>query len=159
VISFIHKGDPFPFIATIGIIVFILGFIPVFGFLISSLPIVLLGFNYGGMEVVAAIVIMIAVVHAVEAYYLNPKIVSAYMEFPVFISFVVLLLSEHFLGFIGLLIGVPLFYILLDLMKDFDLYINKISKISQTIDTQKTSTKDAIHKNIRLSRSGKRANE
>ena len=111
------------------------------------------------MQVVAAIVVMIAVVHAIEAYFLNPKIVSSYMEFPVFITFIILLLSEHFLGFIGLLIGIPLFYILVDLLKDFDLYIEKIKKISHTIDVQKSSTKEAIHKNIRLSRSGKRASE
>jgi predicted PurR-regulated permease PerM len=47
---------------------------------------------------------MIILVHAVEAYYLNPKIVSSYMEFPVFITFLILLVSEHFMGFVGLMI-------------------------------------------------------
>lgn len=103
--------------------------------------------------------IMIAVVHSVEAYYLNPKIVSSYMEFPVFITFLILLVSEHFMGFIGLMVGVPLFYIFLDIAKDFDEYVVKIQKISNTIDTQKTNTKEAIHKDIRLSRSGKRSSE
>lgn len=159
VISFIHGGNSFPFIATLGIVVFIFGFIPVLGFFISSVPILIIGFNYGGMNVIAAIIIMIAIVHAVEAYYLNPKIVSSYMEFPVFITFLVLLLSEHFFGFIGLLVGVPMFYIAVDTIKDLDLYVDKIKKISHTIDTAKTSTKEAIHKNIRLSRSGKRGAE
>jgi predicted PurR-regulated permease PerM len=159
VISFIHGGESFPFIATLAVIVFILGFIPVFGFLISSLPIVLIGFNYGGTDIVIGILIMITIIHAVEAYYLNPKIVSSYMEFPVFITFVVLLLSEHYMGFIGLLIGVPLLYIIVDLFKDIDLYVTKIQKISHTIDVQKVATTDAIHKNIRLSRSGKRSSE
>lgn len=99
-ISFIHGGDSFPFIATLGIVVFIFGFIPVLGFFISSIPILIIGFNYGGMNVIAAIVIMITIVHVVEAYYLNPKIVSSYMEFPVFITFLILLLSEHFFGFV-----------------------------------------------------------
>ena len=159
IISFIHGGETFPFIATLAVIVFIFGFIPVFGFLISSFPIVLIGFNYGGLDVVAAILIMIAIIHTVEAYYLNPKIVSSYMEFPVFITFVVLLLSEHYMGFIGLLIGVPLLYIIVDLFKDIDLYVTKIQKISHTIDVQKVTTTEAIHKNIRLSRSGKRSSE
>lgn len=158
-ISFFHGGDTFPFIATLGITVFIFGFIPVLGFFISSAPILIIGFNYGGLDVVAAILVMIAIIHAVEAYYLNPKIVSSYMEFPVFITFLVLLLSEHFFGFVGLLIGVPLFYIFLDSIKDFDLYVEKIKRISKTIDTAKTTTKEAIHKNIRLSRSGKRGGE
>ena len=97
IISFIHGGQVFPFIATLAVIVFIFGFIPVLGFFVSSIPILLIGFNYGWMQVVAAIVVMIAVVHAIEAYFLNPKIVSSYMEFPVFITFIILLLSEHFL--------------------------------------------------------------
>lgn len=102
---------------------------------------------------------MIILVHAVEAYYLNPKIVSSYMEFPVFITFLILLVSEHFMGFVGLMIGVPLFYIFIDIAKDFDEYVIKIQKISNTLDVQKTSTKEAIHKGIRLSRSGKRSSE
>lgn len=43
---------------------------------------------------------MIAIVHAVEAYYLNPKIVSSYVHFPVFITFIILLISEHLFGLI-----------------------------------------------------------
>lgn len=105
------------------------------------------------MEVVLASLVMIAFIHAVEAYYLNPKIVSSYMEFPVFVTFAILLISEHFMGFVGLLIGVPLFYILIDVLRDADGYIEKIKKISHTIDTAKITTKEAIHKNIRLSRS------
>ncbi len=157
-ISFIHGGETFPFIATIAMIFFFFGFIPVLGFFISSIPLILIGFNYGGMTVIAEIALMIAIVHAVEAYYLNPKIVSSYMEFPVFITFIILLLSEHFFWFIGLLVGVPLFYIALEFFRDFDSYISKIQRISHTIDTAKTTTKEAITKDIRLSRSGKRAN-
>lgn len=69
---------------------------------------------------------MIAVVHIVEAYYLNPKIVSSYIHFPVFITFMILLISEHYFGLIGLLIGVPLFSILVSFLEDFDLYINEV---------------------------------
>lgn len=155
-ISFIHGGEAFPFLATISVVVFIMGFIPVLGFFISAFPILLIGFNYGGVNVIAEICVMVAIVHAVEAYYLNPKIVSSYMEFPVFITFLILLVSEHLFGFVGLLIGVPLFYILLEFFKDLDRYVTKIKRVSQTIDTAKTTTKEAITKDIRLSRSGKR---
>lgn len=133
--------------------VFILGFVPVLGFILSSIPILIVGYNYGGAPVVWMVVAMIAIVHAVEAYYLNPKIVSSYMEFPVFVTFIILLVSEHAFGFVGLLIGVPLFYILIDVARDVDAFVNKVKKVSTAIDTTKTSTKEAIHKNIRLSRS------
>lgn len=153
VISAIHGGDVFPYISTLGVMVFILGFVPVLGFILSSIPILIVGYNYGGASVVWMVLAMIAFVHAVEAYYLNPKIVSSYMEFPVFITFLVLLVSEHAFGFVGLLIGVPLFYILIDVARDVDAFVNKVKKVSTAIDTTKTSTKEAIHKNIRLSRS------
>lgn len=109
---------------------FICGFIPVFGTFISGVPILILGYGYGGFPVVLACVAMIAFVHAVEAYYLNPKIVSSYVHFPVFITFIILLISEHVFGLIGLLVGIPIFLVLLSLIEDLDSYINQIkSKI------------------------------
>lgn len=152
-ISAVNGGDVFPYVSTLGVMVFIMGFVPVLGFILSTVPILIVGYNYGGQPVILMLAVMIAVVHVTEAYYLNPKIVSSYMEFPVFITFLILLVSEHFFGFVGLLIGVPLFYIIVDVAKDLDLFVNKVKKVSSAIDTTKTSTKDAIHKNIRLSRS------
>lgn len=103
-----------------------------------------------------AIISMAIFIHAVEAYYLNPKIVSSYMELPVFLTFLILLVSEHIFGFVGLLIGVPLFYILVDVLKDFDQFITKISHASNLFRETKEDTKEAISHDIRLSRSGKR---
>jgi predicted PurR-regulated permease PerM len=71
---------------------------------------------------------MIAFVHAMEAYYLNPRIVSSYVHIPVFVTFIILLLSEHFFGLIGLLIGVPLFIITLGFVEDIDKHISYIKQ-------------------------------
>lgn len=71
---------------------------------------------------------MIILVHALEAYILNPKIVSSYVHFPVFITFLVLIISEHLFGLVGLLIGIPLFSILIDLFDDLDTYISSIRR-------------------------------
>lgn len=122
----IFNGGAFPFIITLSLIVFICGFIPVFGTFLSWVPILILGYGYWGIPVVIALITMIAIVHAVEAYYLNPKIVSSYVHFPVFITFVILLISEHAFGLLWLLIGVPLFSILIWLVEDFDVYISTI---------------------------------
>ncbi len=85
------------------------------------------GNEYGGeMGIVLACISMIFFVHAIEAYYLNPKIVSSYIHFPVFITFLILLISEHLFGLIGLLIGVPLFAIILSFIEDFDGYISSL---------------------------------
>jgi predicted PurR-regulated permease PerM len=128
IMSIIHGGGSFPFIFTLALIVFIAGFIPVFGTFLSGIPILILGYGYGGIPIIFAIIAMIAVVHAVEAYYLNPKIVSSYVHFPIFVTFVILLIAEHFFGLIGLLIGVPLFSILIGLVEDLDHYTDQIKK-------------------------------
>lgn len=104
IVSFFHGGETFPYIITLGVIVFIFGFVPILGTFLSAIPIFIIGYNYGGVSVIMAIVGMVAFIHAVEAYYLNPRIVSAYMELPVFLTFLILLISEHIFGFVGLLI-------------------------------------------------------
>ena len=81
---------------------------------------------------------MIAIVHAVEAYYLNPKIVSSYLHFPIFITFIILIISEHLFGLMGLLIGVPLFSIIIGLIEDLDKYLDEVKKKVKNI--PKTST-------------------
>ena len=126
IIGLLISGSTFPYIITIALMVFILGFIPVFGVFLGSIPIIIIGYGLGGWPVVIACILMVLVVHVVEAYYLNPRIVSAYVHFPVFITFVVLLLAEHTFGLIGLLIGVPIASILIDLTEDIDGYINDV---------------------------------
>lgn len=96
--------------------------------MLSGIPIIIIGYGFGGFGAVIAIMTMILLVHAVEAYILNPKIVSSYVDFPVFITFLILIVSEHFLGLVGLLIGVPLFSIFLSFSEDLDQYIIKMKK-------------------------------
>ena len=128
IISFMHTGGNFPYIITLSLIVFIFGFIPVFGTIISGIPIIIIAYSFAGIWAVLWVLVMISIVHAVEAYYLNPKIVSSYVHFPVFVTFLILMVSEHYFGLIGLLIGVPLFSILIGLIEDIDRYINAVRK-------------------------------
>ncbi len=118
----------FPFIFTLSLIVFIFGFIPVFGTILSGIPIIIIGYGHGGLFAVMSILIMILFVHAMETYVLNPKIVSSYVDFPVFITFLTLIVSEHIFGLVGLLIGIPLLSILLGFLEDFDQYIGEIKR-------------------------------
>ncbi|MNO01889.1 hypothetical protein D3C81_2221550 [compost metagenome] len=60
---------------------------------------------------------MIAVVHAVETYFLNPKFMSNKTHLPIFYTFLILLFSEHFLGVWGLIVGVPIFMFFLDIIE------------------------------------------
>lgn len=59
---------------------------------------------------------MIILLHGLESYVLNLKFMSDKTELPVFIVFAILIVSEHFMGVWGLLIGIPLFIFILDIL-------------------------------------------
>lgn len=106
----------FPNLATLWFMIFCLSLIPVAGVIISLIPLSIIAFKIGGISKVVYVLIMIAIIHALESYLLNPKFMSAKIELPIFVTFLILIVSEHFLGVWGLLIGIPLFMFLLDLI-------------------------------------------
>lgn len=107
----------FPQVMSLGVMIFILGLIPVAGMIISLVPLSIIAFNIGGISKVIAVILMILLIHTVEAYILNPKLMSDQTELPVCFIFIILLVGEHYLGVWGLLIGVPIFIFLLNAME------------------------------------------
>ena len=107
----------FPQAIGLGFMIFILGLIPVAGVMISLIPLSIIAFKLGGMIKVFYVLGMIIVLHAIEAYFLNPKLMSIKTKLPIFFTFVILLVAEHFMGIWGLLFGIPLFLFLLDLLE------------------------------------------
>ena len=106
----------FPQLIGLGIMIFFLGLIPVAGVIISLIPLSMIGYSIGGISTVIAVLVMIMIIHALESYVLNPKFMSAKTNLPAFFTFIVLLFSEHFLGIWGLIIGIPIFIFLLDIL-------------------------------------------
>ena len=104
----------FPQIMSLGVMIFILGLVPVAGVVISLVPLSIIAFNIGGLTKVAAVILMIILIHALETYILNPKLMSSKTELPVCFVFIILLVGEHYLGIWGLLIGVPIFIFLMN---------------------------------------------
>ncbi len=107
----------FPQIMSLGVMVFFLGLIPVAGMIISLVPLSIIAFNIGGISKVVAVILMILLIHALEAYILNPKLMSNKTELPVCFVFIILLVGEHYLGVWGLLIGVPIFIFLMNALE------------------------------------------
>lgn len=105
-----------PQIFALGIIVFILSLIPVAGVIISLIPLGIVGYTVGGIKDVIYIIIMILIIHTLESYVLNPKLMASKTELPIFYTFVCLLVGEHFLGIWGLIVAVPIFTFLLDIL-------------------------------------------
>ncbi|WP_310831066.1 AI-2E family transporter [Paenibacillus pedocola] len=109
--------SPFPYLFALSIMIFLLSLIPVVGFVISLVPLCIIGYNIGGLEVVIYVLAMIAVLHFMEGYFLNPKLMSSKMNLPMFYTFIVLLFSEHYIGVWGLILGIPIFVFFLDILE------------------------------------------
>lgn len=112
VLYFLH----FPNVLALGVMIFILGLIPVAGVMISLIPLCLIAFSIGRMLYVLYVLIMIVALHSLESYLLNPKLMSAKTNLPVVYTFVILIVGEHFFGIWGLIVGIPIFMFILDIM-------------------------------------------
>jgi predicted PurR-regulated permease PerM len=105
-----------PQLAALSLMVFIFSLIPVAGVIISFIPLSLVGFSVGGINDVFYLLITIVVIHIFEAYVLNPNFMASKTNLPIFYTFVVLLVGEHFFGIWGLICGVPIFTFFLDIL-------------------------------------------
>ncbi|MFJ8528888.1 AI-2E family transporter [Bacillus sp. NPDC094106] len=106
----------FPQLLGLALMIFLLGLIPVAGVIISLIPLCMIAYNIGGITYVVYIIIIVTFIHALESYVLNPKFMSQKTNLPIFYTFMVLTFSEHFLGVWGLIIGIPIFVFLLDVL-------------------------------------------
>ena len=95
-------------VALLCTIVFMCGLIPVLGMIISSVPIVLMAVNTGGMELGFWAVVMIVGIHMLETYVLNPRIVSSVMRINPVMTLIILYIAHSVIGMWGMLLGVPI---------------------------------------------------
>ncbi|MHA6532147.1 AI-2E family transporter [Paenibacillus sp. BAC0078] len=109
--------SPFPYLFALSIMIFLLSLIPVVGFVISLIPLCIIGYNIGGLTMIIYVLALIAVLHVMEGYFLNPKLMSSKMNLPMFYTFIVLLFSEHYIGIWGLILGIPIFVFFLDILE------------------------------------------
>jgi predicted PurR-regulated permease PerM len=97
-----------PSIALLATSVFLCSYIPILGMFISTAPAAILAFKVGGAMHVVWLVIAILVIHAIEAYMLNPLIYGRHLRLHPLAVLIVLLVAEHLFGVWGLLLGVPM---------------------------------------------------
>ena len=96
-----------PAIALLGTIVFFCSYVPIFGMIMSTVPAGLLALRTGGLPMVAWVVVIVIVIHAIEAYGVNPLIYGKHLKMHPIAIIVILLIGEHVFGLWGLLLGVP----------------------------------------------------
>ncbi|MFD1472245.1 AI-2E family transporter [Companilactobacillus mishanensis] len=105
-----------PGVIALAAMVFILSLIPVAGVIISLIPLSFVAYSVDGLKYVIYIIIMVIVIHLIETYFLNPQFMSSMTHLPIFFTFVVLIVSEELIGTWGLIIGIPIFVFLLDIL-------------------------------------------
>jgi len=97
-----------PSVALLAMIVFFCSYIPILGMILSTIPAAFLAFKVGGMTHVLWLIVAILIIHAVEAYMLNPLIYGRHLRLHPIAVLVILLVAEHLFGVWGLLLGVPI---------------------------------------------------
>ncbi|MCI1891642.1 MAG: AI-2E family transporter [Schleiferilactobacillus harbinensis] len=129
-----------PNLASLTAMVFFFSLVPVAGVIISLIPLSLVAYSVGGIQDVIYILIMIAVIHVLEAYILNPKFMASRTQLPVFFTFVVLILAPEIMGPWGLIVGIPIFTFLLDIFG-----VKAIPKKHRPLKLKEAKTDDSDH--------------
>jgi len=89
------------------VLVLVCSFIPLAGIFISTAPMVAVALTEYGLSKAAQVIAMVVVVHAVEAYLLNPQIYASKLKLhPIFVL-ASLYITEHVAGVQGLFLAVP----------------------------------------------------
>lgn len=101
-----------PSVAFLALVVFLCSFVPVLGVFVSSVPIGLLALRDGGADMLVAVVLWIIVIHMIEAYVLNPRVMAMKMKLNPVLVLVILFVSHHYFGLWGVLLGVPVAFYL-----------------------------------------------
>lgn len=96
-----------PLVAMLSVIVFVCSFVPVLGVFISTTPIVLVALNAGGPSLSLAAIALVVVIHAIEAYMLNPIIYGKHLKLNPVLTLIILYVGYHAFGLWGMLLGVP----------------------------------------------------
>ncbi len=125
----LEGSTTFPYILALWFITFLTSFVPILGVFISGIPILFAGIvEYPGWSIVIVILTMLLIIHIVEGYFLNPRIVGQSLNIPAPIIFVILFVSEHFMGLAGFFLWVPLYILLLEFIESAGKIVTKYNE-------------------------------
>jgi predicted PurR-regulated permease PerM len=96
-----------PFAFALSALATLLYVVPIFGTILSSIPIVLLALTAGGIGKGLLALAWILVIHALEAYVLNPKIMGNASRIHPVLIVLALVIGERSWGIVGALLAVP----------------------------------------------------
>jgi predicted PurR-regulated permease PerM len=96
-----------PYAFALSALATILYVVPLFGTILSSIPIVLFALGAGGLPLGLAALGWILLIHALETYVLNPKIMGDASRIHPVLIVLALVLGERLHGIVGALLAVP----------------------------------------------------
>jgi predicted PurR-regulated permease PerM len=94
-------------LAFISLIVFFCSFVPIAGVFLSSVPICLLALNQGGVTKVMIALLLITLIHMLEAYVLNPRIFGHHLRLNTVVVLILVTISGKLFGLWGLVLCLP----------------------------------------------------
>lgn len=94
-------------VALLVTLVFFCGLVPVLGGFISAVPIFLMAVNTGGVMLGVWSMLMMIGISLLEAYFLNPRIVSSVMDINPVMTLIILYIAYSLAGIWGMLLGLP----------------------------------------------------
>ncbi|MDR1813051.1 MAG: AI-2E family transporter, partial [Candidatus Fibromonas sp.] len=88
--------------------VFLCSFVPIAGVFMSSVPICMVSLQDHGLFQMFLAICMITVIHAIEAYILNPRIYGSHLRMNPVVVLGILTVFGKLFGLWGLILSVPL---------------------------------------------------
>ena len=122
-----------PYVLLLSVIIGITNIIPFFGPFIGAIPITILMLLVAPMKAVI-LVVVILVLQLLDGYIIGPKILSGSTGLSSFWVLFSILLFGGLFGFVGMLIGVPLFAVIYNLISSAVNYLLSKRGLSQTTD-------------------------
>lgn len=106
-----------PAVTALAFVVFLCSFIPVLGVFISTAPMVIVALGTGDLMLAVWVVVLILIIHTIEAYMLNPIIYGRHLRLNPVVVLIILYVGHHAFGVWGMLLGVPItHYIMHDVL-------------------------------------------
>lgn len=96
-----------PAVTALSLIVFLCSFVPVLGVFISTTPMVVVALGTGDFLMAVWVVLLIVVIHTIEAYGLNPLIYGRHLRLNPVLVLIILYVGHRAFGVWGMLLGVP----------------------------------------------------
>lgn len=111
-------GVPYAFL--LALLAGVLEIIPVFGPIISAIPGIALAFSSGGVSLAFVVAGFYLLVQQFESHLIYPLVVRKIVGIPPILSILSLIIGYELIGFIGILISVPVMAVIMEIVDDIE---------------------------------------